>query len=245
MDFLFISNREAADIEGFRTQCGFEGWSFYDTPDFDDAMMFLRKNDSYGVIVISHTEHVDVVRLVRHLRKTENKTPVVVLDVTTPALRAQLYETGASIVSAPTTFNEERAIIYTASSTLRPFSSFTIGRIHLNRNRKDVEVDGLAIHLTSKEYHILELLALRAGHVITKEMFLSHLYGGRDEPQLKIIDVFMCKLRRKFKKAAGFDPINTMWGRGYQLKSAKEMLEPQTPSNETVSAIAEVIRQCP
>ena len=75
------------------------------------------------------------------------------------------------------------------------------------------------MHLTGKEYGILELLSLRKGTTLTKEMFLNHLYGGMDEPELKIIDVFVCKLRKKLAQATGGKHyIDTVWGRGYVLR---------------------------
>ena len=83
----------------------------------------------------------------------------------------------------------------------------------------EVEVDGQRLHVTGKEYNILELLSLRKGTTLTKEMFLNHLYGGMDEPELKIIDVFICKLRKKLSEATGDDNyIETVWGRGYVLR---------------------------
>ncbi|MEQ9447477.1 MAG: response regulator transcription factor, partial [Rhodospirillaceae bacterium] len=84
---------------------------------------------------------------------------------------------------------------------------------------KSVAVAGTPVHLTGKEYGILELLALRKGTTLTKEMFLNHLYGGMDEPELKIIDVFVCKLRKKLATASGGNNfIETVWGRGYVLR---------------------------
>lgn len=92
-------------------------------------------------------------------------------------------------------------------------------KVTLNLDTRIVEVDSTPVHLTSKEYAILELLAMRRGAVLTKEMFLNHLYGGIDEPELKIIDVFVCKLRKKLAEAsAGTNYIDTVWGRGYMLK---------------------------
>jgi two-component system cell cycle response regulator CtrA len=74
------------------------------------------------------------------------------------------------------------------------------------------------VRLTGKEYCILELLSLRKGTTVTKEMFLGHLYGGKDEPELKIIDVFVCNLRKKLAQATGGKHyIETVWGRGYWL----------------------------
>ena len=96
------------------------------------------------------------------------------------------------------------------------------GKIALNLDAKTVEVDGKSVHLTGKEYQMLELLSLRKGTILTKEMFLNHLYGGMDEPELKIIDVFICKLRKKLSRAcANENYIETVWGRGYVLKDPK------------------------
>jgi two-component system cell cycle response regulator CtrA len=73
---------------------------------------------------------------------------------------------------------------------------------------------------------MLELLALRKGTTVSKDMFLSHLYGGRDEPELKIIDVFMCKLRKKLAAMSGeADYIETVWGRGYMLREPHSLRE--------------------
>ena len=85
---------------------------------------------------------------------------------------------------------------------------------------------GQSVHLTGKEYGILELLSLRKGTTLTKEMFLNHLYGGMDEPELKIIDVFICKLRKKLSTAMdGENYIQTVWGRGYVLRDPEEVEE--------------------
>ena len=93
------------------------------------------------------------------------------------------------------------------------------GKLVVNLQNRTASVDKNTINLTGKEYAILELLALRKGTTLTKEMFLNHLYGGMDEPELKIIDVFICKLRRKLAEALGHDNIiETVWGRGYVLR---------------------------
>ena len=89
----------------------------------------------------------------------------------------------------------------------------------LNLDSHEVAVDDQPVHLTGKEYAILELLVLRKGMVLTKEAFLNHLYGGMDEPEMKIIDVFICKLRKKLANASqGKNYIETLWGRGYSLR---------------------------
>jgi len=93
----------------------------------------------------------------------------------------------------------------------------------VNLDARTVEVDGKPVHLTGKEYGILEFLSLRKGTTLTKEMFLNHLYGGTDEPELKIIDVFVCKLRKKLMAATGgSNYIETVWGCGYVLRDPPE-----------------------
>ena len=93
------------------------------------------------------------------------------------------------------------------------------GRLTVNLDKRTVDVEGEPLHLTGKEYGILELLSLRKGQTLTKEQFLNHLYGGIDEPELKIIDVFICKLRKKLTSATkGDNYIETVWGRGYVLR---------------------------
>lgn len=97
------------------------------------------------------------------------------------------------------------------------------GKISVNLDAKTVDVAGRPVHLTGKEYQMLELLSLRKGTTLTKEMFLNHLYGGMDEPELKIIDVFICKLRKKLSTATdGENYIETVWGRGYVLREPQD-----------------------
>jgi two-component system cell cycle response regulator CtrA len=101
------------------------------------------------------------------------------------------------------------------------------GKLAVNLDAHSVEVEGQPVHLTGKEYGILELLSLRKGTTLTKEMFLNHLYGGMDEPELKIIDVFICKLRKKLSVATDSDSyIETIWGRGYVLRDPDAESEP-------------------
>jgi two-component system, cell cycle response regulator CtrA len=97
------------------------------------------------------------------------------------------------------------------------------GDLVVNLDAKTVQVGDARVHLTVKEYQMLELLSLRKGTTLTKDMFLNHLYGGMDEPGSKIIDVFMCKLRKKLASASnGKDYIETVWGRGYVLREPTE-----------------------
>ena len=102
-------------------------------------------------------------------------------------------------------------------------SVINTGRLSVNLDSRTAEVDSRPLHLTGKEYAILELLSLRKGTTLTKDMFLNHLYGGIDEPEVKIIDVFICKLRKKLNSATeGENYIETVWGRGYVLRDPPE-----------------------
>jgi two-component system cell cycle response regulator CtrA len=97
------------------------------------------------------------------------------------------------------------------------------GELVVNLDTKTVEVNSARVHLTGKEYQMLELLSLRKGTPLTKEMFLNHLYGGMDEPEVKIIDVFICKLRKKLANASnGKNFVETLWGRGRVLRDPLE-----------------------
>jgi len=107
-----------------------------------------------------------------------------------------------------------------SSSTPNCPSTIRTGDLAVDLDTRVVSVDDKPVHLTGKEYAILELLSLRKGTTVTKEMFLNHLYSGVHEPELKIIDVFVSKLRKKLAQATGGNPyyIETIWGRGYALR---------------------------
>src|SRR6185503_17637739 len=109
----------------------------------------------------------------------------------------------------------------------------------VNLNTKTITLGGAPLHLTGKEYAMLELMALRKGSLITKEMFLNHLYGGMDEPEIKIIDVFICKLRKKFAARGEDGLIQTVWGRGYMLGSQ------EVPSPSLAPEVREFVEEPP
>ena len=116
-------------------------------------------------------------------------------------------------------------------------SQVRTGKVVVNLDKRAASVDDQPVHLTGKEYGILELLSLRKGTTLTKEMFLDHLYGGKDEPELKIIDVFVCKLRKKLAQATGGNHyIETVWGRGYVLRDLTHHLTEGSPNRQVPAA---------
>ncbi len=112
-----------------------------------------------------------------------------------------------------------------------------VGPLQLNLDSHEVAVDGRPVQLTGKEYAMLELLVLRKGMVLTKDAFLSHLYGGLDEPDMKIIDVFICKLRKKLQSAGGGYLIETVWGRGYMLREETSQAPASSPTMMTPPSV--------
>lgn len=162
--------------------------------------------------------------LLRTLRATKIKIPMlVVFDLAVIEGRIKDLGFGSNeYVLNPIQKDELVARIHAVVQRARrpAHPVIAVGDLAVNVEKKIVEVAGARVHLTGKEYQMLELLALRKGTTLTKEMLLNHLYGGVDEPDLKIIDVFVCKLRKKLASAShGKNYIETVWGRGYLLRN--------------------------
>jgi two-component system cell cycle response regulator CtrA len=112
-------------------------------------------------------------------------------------------------------------------------SQVRTGKVLINFDERVVSVDDLPVHLTGREYGILELLGRHQGTTLTKEMLLDHLYGGTDEPNFRIIDVFVCKLRKKLAQATGGNHyIETVWGRGYVFRDLTCHLVADSPGRQ-------------
>ncbi len=203
--------------EGFHvyvTDLGEEGADLGKLYDYDIILLDLNLPDMSGL---------DVLRTLRNARVA---TPVMILTGS-GEVETKVRSLGGGAddyVVKPCHHEELVARIHALVRRSRGHSQSTIrtGDIVVNLDGKTVEVKGERVHLTGKEYQMLELLSLRKGVTLTKEMFLNHLYGGMDEPELKIIDVFICKLRKKLKMAAKDHCIETVWGRGYMLQDPRE-----------------------
>jgi two-component system cell cycle response regulator CtrA len=185
---------------------------------------------------------IDGYEVLRRLRAARINTPVLILSgLTEPDKKIKGLGFGADdYLTKPFDKGELIARIHAIIRRSKGHSESVIrtGRLVVNLDARTVEVDSQPLHLTGKEYGILELLSLRKGTTLTKEMFLNHLYGGMDEPELKIIDVFICKLRKKLATAtSGDNYIETVWGRGYVLRDPNE--DPQLATG-TESAVAPV-----
>ena len=200
-----------ANLNVYTTHLGEEGIDLAKLYDYDLILLDLNLPDMDGHEVL------------RQLRMARIQTPILILtgDVDTQS-KIKGFGFGADdYLTKPFHREELVARIHAIIRRSQGHSQSVIrtGQIDVNLDAKTVEVDGATVHLTGKEYQMLELLSLRKGTTLTKEMFLNHLYGGMDEPELKIIDVFICKLRKKLSEATGGDNhIETIWGRGYVLR---------------------------
>jgi two-component system cell cycle response regulator CtrA len=213
-----------ANLNVYATALGEEGIDLAKLYDYDLILLDLGLPDMTGHEVL------------RQLRTSRIDTPILILsgaDDTESKLKGFGY--GADdYLTKPFHREELVARIHAIIRRSKGHSQSVIktGQINVNLDAKTVEVEGKPVHLTGKEYQMLELLSLRKGTTLTKEMFLNHLYGGMDEPELKIIDVFICKLRKKLSEATGGENyIETVWGRGYVLRDP----EPVAGSDDQVA----------
>ena len=191
--------------------CGEDGIELAKLYDFDIIVLDLRLPD------------IDGYEVVRRLRAAKVPTPILILSGRSdPTDKVRGLMGGADdYLTKP--FNKAELIARIQAIVRRSKghaeSVIRTGKLLVNMDARSVEADGRRLHVTGKEYSILELLSLRKGTTLTKEMFLDHLYGGMEEPEVKIIDVFICKLRKKLAEATGGEhSIEPVWGRGYVMK---------------------------
>ncbi len=195
-----------------------------DTTDLGEDGLEIGKLYDYDIILLDlMLPDIDGYEVLRRLRDARVDTPVLILSgLTETEDKVKGLGFGADdYLTKPFDKVELLARIQAIVRRSRGHAQSMIatGRLNVNLDARTVDVDGSPLHLTGKEYGILELLSLRKGTTLTKEMFLNHLYGGMDEPELKIIDVFVCKLRKKIQSATkGDNYIHTVWGRGYVLR---------------------------
>jgi two-component system, cell cycle response regulator CtrA len=213
---------KSAKFNIYTTDLGEEGVDLGKIYDYDIILLDLNLPDMSGFEVL------------RSLRVSKVKTPILILSGLAE-LEDKIKGLGFGAddyMTKPFHKDELVARIHAIVRRSKGHAESIIqtGDLIVDLDTKTVEVDGARVHLTAKEHQILELLALRKGTTLTKEVFLNHLYGGMDEPELKIIDVFICKLRKKLANASnGKNYIETVWGRGYVL------IDP-TAGEETIPA---------
>ncbi len=206
---------DSAGFSVYTTDLGEEGVDLGKLYDYDLILLDLNLSDMSGMDVL------------RQLRVGKVKTPVMILSGSSEiGVKIKTFGGGADdYMIKPFHKDELVARIHALVRRSKGHAQSVIktGDIVVNLNAKTVEVNNMRVHVSSKEYQMLELLSLRKGTTLSKEMFLNHLYGGMDEPEPKIVDVFICKLRKKLATAtSGEHHIETVWGRGYVLRDPTE-----------------------
>ncbi len=207
-----------------------------DSTDLGEDGLDLGKIYDYDIIILDlMLPDMDGYDVLKALRAAKVDTPILILSGLTE-LDNKLKGLGFGADDYLTKPFDKRELVARIQAIVRRSqghaqSIIETGAIKVNLDSRTIEAGGKHLHLTGKEYGILELLSLRKGSTLTKEMFLNHLYGGMDEPEVKIIDVFICKLRKKLADATdGSNYIETVWGRGYILR------DPQTDDKKEVAS---------
>ncbi|MGP0092369.1 MAG: response regulator transcription factor CtrA [Xanthobacteraceae bacterium] len=206
---------KSAGFNVYTTDLGEEGVDLGKLYDYDNILLDLNLPDMSGFEVL------------RSLRVSNVKTPILILSgLAGTEDKVKGLGFGADdYLTKPFHKDELVARIHAIVRRSKGYAESVIqtGDLIVNLGAKTVKVNATQVSLTPKEYQMLELLSLRKGMTLTKEMILNHLYGGMDEPELKIIDVFMCKLRKKLAGASrGKNYIETVWGRGFMLRAPIE-----------------------
>ena len=203
-----------------------------DTTNLGEDGLEIGKLYDYDIIILDlMLPDIDGYEVLRRLRAARINTPILILSGLSE-LDSKIKGLGFGADDYLTKPFDRRELIARLQAIVRRSkghsdSIIKTGRLTVNLDTRTVEVENQPLHLTGKEYGILELLSLRKGTTLTKEMFLNHLYGGMDGPELKIIDVFVCKLRKKLSTATGGDNyIETVWGRGYVLRDPEDSTLP-------------------
>jgi two-component system, cell cycle response regulator CtrA len=206
------------------------------TTDLGEDGIDLSKVYEYDIILLDlNLPDMSGFEVLRSLRASKVKTPTLILSGLAD-IEDKIKGLGGGADGYMTKPFHKDELVARIHSIVRRYrghaqSVIEIDDLVISLDTKSVAVGGERVYLTCKEYQMLELLALRKGTTLSKEIFLNNLYGGMDEPDMKIIDVFICKLRKKLANASGGkDYIETVWGRGYMLR------EPADEEQANVSA---------
>jgi two-component system cell cycle response regulator CtrA len=228
MRVLLIED-DSATAQSIQLMLKSEGIDVY-TTDLGEEGVDLGKLYDYDIIVLDlNLPDMSGFGVLRSLRVSKVKTPILILSGLA-GIEDKVKGLGFGAddyMTKPFHRDELVARIHAIVRRSKGHAQSVLqtGDLIVNLDQKTAEVRGTRVHLTGTEYRILELLSLRKGTTLTKEMLLTQLYGGMDVPELKIIDVFICKLRKKLAGAsngAGKDYIETVWGRGYVLREPHE-----------------------
>lgn len=217
-----------------------EGFDVYTAESGDEGADLAKVYDYSAIITEMRLPDMDGVAVIRAIRAAKVPTPVLVLaGDALVATKVSAFTAGADDYLCKPFHRDEmvaRLVALIRRSVGQATACLGVGPVTVDIANKQVLVDGERVHLTGKEYAIVEALALRQGHVLTKEAILNAIYGGMDEPEIKIIDVFICKIRNKFKQLGVQVHLETVWGQGYRLAA-----DPTLPREARVQREAQMV----
>ena len=226
MRVLLIED-DSATAQSIELMLKSESFNVY-TTDLGEEGIDLGKIYDYDIILLDlNLPDMSGFEVLRKLRISKVRTPILILSGLA-GMEDKIKGLGFGAddyMTKPFHKDELIARIHAIVRRSKGHAQSIINTADLcvNLGTKTVEINGARLYLTGKEYQMLELLSLRKGTTLTKESFLNHLYGGVNEPDMKIIDVFICKLRKKLANASGGkDYIETVWGRGYVMREPSE-----------------------
>ena len=220
---VLVIEDDASTAQSIELMLKSQSFSVY-TTDLGEEGIDLGKIYDYDIILLDlNLPDMSGFEVLRSLRVSRVKTPTLILSgLSGIEDKVKGFGFGADdYMTKPFHKDELVARIHAIVRRSKGHAQSVIqtGDLVVNVDTKTVEVNGARVHLTGKEYQLLELLSLRKGMTQSKEMILNHLYSGLEEPEIKIIDVFVCKLRKKLANASsGKNYIETVWGRGYVLR---------------------------
>src|SRR5258708_14925595 len=199
MRVLLIED-DSATAQSIELMLKAEGFNLY-TTDLGEEGIDLGKLYDYDVILLDlNLPDMSGFEVLRSLRVSKVGAPILILSGI-GGIEDKVRGLGFGADDYMTKPFHKDELVARIHAIVRRSQGHAMSAIHIvdlavNLATKMVAVNGVGVHLTGKEYQIVELLSLRKGMTLTKETLLNHLYGGMDEPEIKSIDVFMCKLRK-------------------------------------------------
>jgi len=194
---------------------GQAGWELVDSFEYDLILLDVM------------LPKLDGINFCKKLRAKGDRTPVLLLtaqDSSTDKVRG--LDAGADDYALKPFDLEEllariRALLRRSSATLSPVLEW--GFLRLDPSSCEVTYDGTLLHLTAKEYGILELLLRNPHRIFSQSALLDRVWSFGEPPTENTVRAHIKSLRQKIKKAGAPDPIETVYGLGYRLKAEREL----------------------
>lgn len=234
---ILVVERDAATAQSLELMLRSEGFNVHVVVDGEEALSLGKLYDYDAITIEVNLPDMSGFDVIRELRTAKVKSSIIVVSglVGTVDIVKGLGVGADDYMTKPIHKDELVARVRAVVRRRKGHTTnvITTGDLVVNLDNRTVSVAGQPIHLTGKEYQMLELLSLRKGQTLSKDAFLNHIYGGRDEPEAKIVDVFICKLRKKLR-AVGSEAVETVWGHGFTLR------DPDLPKVESPSLAPEM-----